>query len=267
MLGLEYRERHLSSFRSVMATLTYPLVFLAELPSRLSTALRDGMASHQALLADNQHLFEENLVLRARLLKFDALEKENMRLRSLLDSSYKVGENVLISELVHMDLDPYRHHVVVNKGSQAGVYVGQPALDAHAVIGQVTHVNPWDATVLLITDTDHSLPVQINRTGLRTVAMGTGRIDSLRLPFLPNNSDVQVGDKLTTSGLAGQFPAGYPVATITSVQRQPGAPFTEALATPDAPLDRIREILLVWNPEQEADKAPPPPPANEPETP
>ncbi|WP_430755218.1 rod shape-determining protein MreC [Magnetovirga frankeli] len=247
MLGMEYRERHLSGFRSLLATITYPLVYLVELPYRVSEALSHGLASHRALLADNQHLFEENLRLRARLLSFDALEKENMRLRALLDSSFKIGDNVLISELIHVDLDPYRHHIQINKGSQAGVYQGQPALDANAVMGQVVQVNPWDSTVLLITDSEHSLPVQISRTGLRTIAVGTGKIDSLRLPFLPNNSDVREGDRITTSGLAGQFPAGYPVATVNSVQRKPGAPFTEALATPDAQLDRSREILLVWS--------------------
>ncbi len=246
MLGMEYRERHLSGFRTVLATITYPLVYLVELPYRVTEAIGERFSSHKTLLADNQRLFRENLELRARLLTFDALEKENMRLRGLLDSSFKVGANVLISELIHVDLDPYRHHIQINKGSQAGVYPGQPALDAKAVMGQVIQANPWESTVLLITDSEHSLPVQISRTGLRTIAVGTGKIDSLRLPFLPNNSDVQIGDKITTSGLAGQFPAGYPVATVNSVQRKPGAPFTEALATPDARLDRSREVLLVW---------------------
>jgi rod shape-determining protein MreC len=258
MLGMEYRERHLGGFRSALATITYPLIYLAELPFQLARSINDNLTSHETLLDDNQRLHEENLQLRARMLKFDAMEKENMRLRSMLDSSFKISDHVLISELIHMDLDPYRHHVVINKGSRAGVYPGQPALDAKAVMGQVVHVNPWDATVLLITDSDHSLPVQINRTGLRTVAVGTGKIDSLRLPFLPNNADVRAGDKITTSGLAGQFPAGYPVATVHMVQRRPGAPFTEATATPDAPLDRSREILLVWT----SGNAPGEPPAN-----
>lgn len=246
MLGLEYRNRHLSQFRTAVSTLTYPLVFLIELPSRISSALGETLASHQSLVNDNNRLFTENLELKARLQVFDTMEKENMRLRSLLDSSFKVGDQMLISELVHADLNPYRHQLRINKGSRAGVYMGQPALDAHGVMGQVVQVNPWDATLLLITDSEHNLPVQVTRTGLRTIAVGTGQIDSLRLPFLPNNADLQVGDELTTSGLAGQFPAGYPVATINKIQRQPGAPFTEAMATPKAHLDRAREILLVW---------------------
>lgn len=246
MLGLEYRDRHLTQFRTLVSTLSYPLVFLIELPGRISRSLGDALASQRNLLADNNRLFAENLTLRARLQVFETLEKENLRLRSLLDSSFKVGDQMLITELVHVDLNPYRHQIMINKGSRAGVYMGQPALDAHGIMGQVVQVNPWDATLLLITDNEHNLPVEVTRTGLRTIAVGTGQTDSLRLPFLPNNADLQVGDKVVTSGLAGQFPAGYPVATINKIQRQPGAPFTEALATPEAHLDRAREILLVW---------------------
>lgn len=256
MLGMEYRERHLAAFRTVLGAITYPVVYVAELPFRLGTALREGLASHEALLADNQRLHRENLELSARLLKFDALEKENLRLRSLLESSFKVGDHVLISEIIHMDLDPYRHHLMINKGNQSGVYEGQPALDSHGVMGQIIQVNPWDATLLLITDTDHTLPVQINRTGLRTLAVGTGQLDSIRLPFLPTNSDVRQGDQISTSGLGGHFPAGYPVATIRSIERRPETPFIEALATPEAHLDRAREVLLVWT-KSSASPAPP----------
>jgi len=176
----------------------------------------------------------------------DALEAENMRMRNLLDSSFKIGDRVLIAELVAVDLDPYRQQVLINKGTSSGVYEGQPVLDANAVMGQVTHVNPLTATVLLITDARHALPVQVNRNGLRTVALGTGRINVLELPHLPNNADISVGDLLITSGLGGHFPPGYPVAEVTSVVREPGQPFAVVEARPMAHLDRTREALLVW---------------------
>ncbi len=251
VLTVDYRERHHSKFRSAVAAITYPLVFLADLPSKIYHNMRDSFASHEALLADNNRLHTENLKLHARLLKLDALEQEMLRLGRLLNSSFKVGEHVLISELVSMDLDPYRHHLLVNKGSQSGVYVGQPAVDANAIMGQVSEVTPWTATILLITDTDHSLPVQISRTGLRTIAIGTGKINRLSLPFIPNDSDIKPGDQITTSGLGGQFPSGYPVGIVDQVARNPGAPFTEATATPSANLDRAREVLLVWPPKPE----------------
>jgi rod shape-determining protein MreC len=164
----------------------------------------------------------------------------------LLGSSIKVGNRVLVAEISAVDLDPFRHQVMIRKGSTSGVYLGQAVLDAHGVMGQVVHTTPYTATVLLITDASHSLPVQVLRSGQRTVAVGNGRSDALDLPYLPNNLDVREGDLLVTSGLGGVFPGGYPVATITSVQRQPGRSFAAVAARPLAQLDRSREVLLVW---------------------
>jgi len=198
------------------------------------------------LAEHDRRLHQENLVLRARLQQQEALEAENMRLRDLLGSSFKIGDRVLIAELVSVDLDPYRQQVLVNKGSSSGVFVGQPVLDANAVVGQVIRTTRGTATILLITDTAHALPVQVNRNGLRTIAEGSGFTDRLQLPHLPNNADIRVGDLLVTSGLGGRFPPGYPVARVTEVRSEPGKPFATVIATPSAHLERIREVLLVW---------------------
>ena len=132
------------------------------------------------------------------------------------------------------------------KGSLSGIFPGQPVLDAHAVMGQVTHVTPMTSTVLLITDASHALPVQVDRNGLRTIAFGTGRIHELELPHLPNNADIREGDQLVTSGLGGRFPPGYPVARVSRIEHRPGEPFASIVATPSAHLERSREVLLVW---------------------
>jgi len=257
------RYDRLSSVRSALAVATYPLQLLAESPVILARWLQETFTSRSELQGANQRLHAENLTLRGRLQTLTALEAENVRLRALLESSFKVGDRVLVAELMAVDLDPYRQQVVINRGGSSGVYQGQPVLDADAVMGQVTSVNPFTSTVVLITDPSHSLPVQINRNGLRTIAIGSGRINTLELPHLPNNADVMVGDLLVTSGLGGHFPPGYPVAKVTSVQREPGQPFAQVRATPSAHLDRTREALLVWTlqprnvPEPSADLAAP----------
>jgi rod shape-determining protein MreC len=186
-----------------------------------------------------------------------------MRLRDLLDSSFKLGDRVLIAELIAVDMDPYRQLVLLNKGSSSGIYKGQPVLHANAVMGQVVHVNRFTSSVLMITDASHALPIQVNRNGLRTVAIGTGRINELELPNLPNNADIEVGDLLVTSGLGGRFPSGYPVATVTAISREPGEPFARIRAQPSAHLERAREALLVWTltpPGQDAAEEPDAPP-------
>ena len=168
---------------------------------------------------------------------------EQARLRELLDSSFEVGEKVLVAELMSVNLDPYKHQIVINKGELHHIYRGQPLLDADGVMGQVVHVGPYTSTAVLITDTSHATPVQVNRNGLRTIALGSGTINRLELPYLPNNSDILVGDLLITSGLGGRFPPGYPVAMVTDIQQDPGQAFARITATPKAKLDRSREVL------------------------
>jgi rod shape-determining protein MreC len=246
LIMADHRYQHLESIRSALSVAVYPLQYLAHLPVASFHGMREGLAGNGELHTQNEALKRENLFLKARLQKLEALEAENMRLRDLLGSSFKIGDRVLIAELLAVDLDPYRQQVLINKGESSGVFEGQPVLDANAVMGQVVRVNPLSATVLLITDANHALPVQVNRNGLRTVAEGTGFVNRLQLPHLPNNADVRVGDLLVTSGLGGHFPPGYPVAMVTEVRREPGKPFATVVAEPTARLDRSREVLLVW---------------------
>ena len=246
LLVVDHRFHHLQQLRSALAFLTYPLHYLADLPFTASRWLAETTSSRQALMSQNRELRNQILHLRAELQKYESLQAENMRLRDLVDSSFKVGDRVLVAELSAVDLDPYKQQVIINKGAASGAFEGQPVLDAHAVMGQVINVTPFSSTVLLITDTSHALPVQVLRNGLRTIAVGSGRISELKLPYLPTNSDIVEGDLLVTSGLGGKFPPGYPVATVTKIDRSPDAPFSEVLAQPRAHLDRSREVLLVW---------------------
>lgn len=242
-------SRHLERVRTTLSIMVFPLIYGAS--ATWLTDILSFQSSFISLERTNRQLQQDILLLQARLQQFEALEAENIRLRDLLGSSFKIGERVLIAELISVDMDQYRHQVLINKGSSSGVFVGQPVLDAHAVVGQIINVTPSTSTLLLITDTAHALPVQINRNGLRTIAEGIGSINSLKLLYIANNADVQVGDLITTSGLGGHFPPGYPVAKISSVQHEPGKPFATVTAIPSANLQRIREVLLVWTMEAE----------------
>ncbi len=248
-LGLivaDHRYQHLGALRATLAVMVYPLQVLADLPVRVARNAQGRLADERMLRDQNEALRRENLVLNARLQQLVALESENMRLRDLLGSSFRIGERVLIAEILAVDLDPGRRQVVVNKGSRSGVFVGQPVLDANAVMGQVVRTNPLSSTVLLITDSEHALPVEVNRNGLRSIARGTGMGQDLELLYIPKNADVRLGDLLVTSGMGGRFPRGYPVARVTGVRHDPDDPFTVVTAEPTARLDRSREVLLVW---------------------
>jgi len=255
LIVADHRGRQLSALRSALAVLVYPLQLLADLPVRYAREAQDRLADARQLRDQNAGLRRENLVLSARSQQLASLEAENMRLRDLLGSSFKIGERVLIAEILAVNLAEYRQQILINKGTDSGVFVGQPVLDANAVMGQVIQTNPFSATVLLITDSDHALPVQVNRNGLRSIAAGTGLGHELDLLHIPKNADIRVGDLLVTSGMGGRFPPGYPVARVTSVGHAPDNPFTAVKAEPTARLDRSREVLLVWtlSPDQRQD--------------
>jgi len=244
----DYRYQYLEPLRSALSVVVYPVHYLASLPSSMTRKVGGHFTRKETLRRRNRSLYRDSLALKVRLQRFEALEAENIRLRALLGSSLRMGARVLIAELTAVDLVPYRQQVMIDRGAASGVFIGQPVLDADAVMGQVTRVNPLSATVLLITDASHGLPVQINRNGLRTVAQGTGFINRLELSHLPKNADVRVGDLVVTSGLGGRFPPGYPVAQVAEVRQGSGEPFATVIAEPTAHLDRSREVLLVWTP-------------------
>ncbi|MEX0606822.1 MAG: rod shape-determining protein MreC [Halofilum sp. (in: g-proteobacteria)] len=246
LMVADHRFHHLDDLRDLLAGTLAPLRYAVDLPSEALAWAGTNLASRGALVDRVDRLERINLRLRARQQQFETLRSENDRLRVLLDSSAKRDDRVLVSELLSVDLDPYRHQVVINHGRHEDAYRGQPLIDAHGVMGQLVQVGPFTATALLISDPNHALPVQINRNGLRTIASGTGEPDRLELLYIPNSADVRVGDLVVTSGLGGTFPANYPVATIEVVERRPGESFARVEARPEAQLDRSREVLLVW---------------------
>ncbi len=244
-MTVDHRQHHLDTLRAALGVMVYPLQFVVDLPRTTGAWVQQTFSSRRALLEENTSLQAQNLILQAQLQKLTTLELENIRLRELLGSSYKVDEGVIVAEIMSVDMDPYNHQVIINKGKIHGAYVGQPLLDATGVMGQVVHVGPITSTAMLITDPSHAIPVQVNRNGLRSIAVGTGSINELQLPHVPHNTDIRAGDQLVTSGLGGRFPPGYPVAVVTAVQYDPGRPFARVSATPVSHLDRGREILLV----------------------
>ncbi len=247
LLVAEHRGPQSGLLRTSLSFFTDPLKYLVDLPSGLAKQAVDFFDSYASLKRENKQLREEQLVRQTQLLKLEALEKENIRLRALLENSFKLGEQVLVAELLAVGRVPYEHIVVVNKGTRFGVHLRQPVLDANGVVGQVFRTLPMTSEVMLITDQNHAIPVQVNRNGLLTIAVGSGQFNSLVLPYLPSNADIRPGDLLITSGLGGTFPQGYPVAVVDDFNSQPNKPFATITATPTARLDRNRELMMVWS--------------------
>ena len=246
LMTVDHRMHYLDSVRTALSIATYPIQYLVSFPTSAGNWLGDSVKSREELLEENEKIHTKNVFLQAQMQKFVSLEIENMRLRTLLAASNRLTDRVLTAELLSVDLDPFSHQVMINKGTRHDVYKGQPILDAEGVYGQVVQVSPLSSTVVLLTDPGHALPVQLNRSSVRAMAQGTGSVDKLNLLHVPNNADINVDDLLVTSGLGGVFPAGYPVAVVTMVQLDSSQPFATVEARPLALIDRSREVLLVW---------------------
>ncbi len=245
MMTLDHRFEMLREVRAAFSVALYPIHYLVNFPVTAGAWLGESFGTREALLSEISTLKTQQAILNARLQKLAALEQENVRLRALLDSSFKVSEKVLIGELMAVNLEPFSREIVINRGTRHGVYEGQPILDAHGIMGQITRATPLTSYAMLITDPNHAIPVAVNRNGLRAIAYGNGS-ELLELPHFPNNADIEVGDLLVSSGLGGRFPRGYPVATITEIDHDPTQPFTKVYAKPAAQLNRSREVLLIW---------------------
>jgi len=191
-------------------------------------------------------LEKERLILLGQLQRSAELAAENLRLRQLLNATELLMQSVLVTEVIGVSPSPVNHNVTVDRGANDAVYIGQPVLDAEGLMGQVTQVFDDYSRVLLITDINHALPVQVLRNGLRSIVEGTSDYNEMSLRFVSPTVDIEEGDQLVSSGLGGRFPMGYPVGTVTSISQKPGEKFMDIKVTPSAKLDRSRHLLLVF---------------------
>ncbi|TDJ11490.1 MAG: rod shape-determining protein MreC [Gammaproteobacteria bacterium] len=247
ILVIDHRENYLDAVHRAIDVTIHPLRVIVDAPVAMWHWLGETSAGRNELRLENSRLKAERLLTHARLQRYSALEAENTRLRAMLEARTRVRDEVRVAGIMSVSANPFRHDLVIDKGLNDGVYDGQAMIDADGVVGQVIETGLFSAQAVLISDPDHALPVEINRNGLRTIAVGTGEFDRLDLPFLPNNADVRQGDLLVTSGLGGAFPAGYPVAIIDNVTRIPQEPFAAVSAKPAAKLNQVREIMLIWS--------------------
>jgi len=244
LMFLDQRGGWLEGARFLMQAVAYPAQLAVNSPTSAWRWISESFETRESLRAENQRLRSHERELQLRAMRYEALARENGQLRGLKVALPGVAERWLVAEVVNVE--SLRQRVLINRGTRNGVFKGQSVMDDHGLIGQTTHVGPWSAEVILVTDPEHYVPVQIERTGLRTIAVGAGDEAGIALPYLPANADVERGDLLVTSGLGGVFPQGYPVARIVEVQRDAVQPLAQVRAAPLAGIDNDREVILVW---------------------
>ncbi|WP_311063722.1 rod shape-determining protein MreC [Halomonas sp. DWK9] len=251
LMFVDHRFTRMEDVRAQMTMVVAPIQWVVSVPSDLLNWGALALSDQQALVDENRRLREQILTLSHRGQRLANLTAENTELRHLLSAAERRDIPYITAELLSLDNDPFSHQMVVDRGHRNGAYVGQPVIDASGLVGQITAVSAYSSRVLLLADASHALPVQVNRNGLRFIVQGTGRYGSVNVLHVPDTADIREGDLLTTSGLAGRFPPGYPVARVTEVYHDPGQPFARVVAEPSAQLQRSRHFLLLFPPPRE----------------
>src|SRR5689334_3910979 len=236
----------LDTARYGLQAAVYPLQLAVNSPSAAWRWMKESFTTREALQKEVDQLRNELRDQRLMTLRQAALESENATLRGLTTALPEVIEKRLIGEVINVEVSTLRQRLLVNRGGNSGVHKAQPVITGEGVLGQVFRIGPFSSEIILITDSEHALPVQVLRSGVRSIALGTGRSTSLELPYVPQNYDVKVGDLLVTSGLGRVFPYGLPVARVTKVERDPAQPLSTIHAVPLAGIENDREVLFIW---------------------
>ena len=249
-ISVDRQSNYLNPVRETLSFVVYPIQLAVDLQMGLAETISSYLKKQKTLMSDLEKLRTENLQLSVRAQRYSAVKRENSRLRDLLDFPVVPNQRTIVANILSIDTKSGSQQIVVNKGENTGAQIGQAMIDVHGVIGQVIKVGPYSSVGLLITDPKHSIPVELNRTGLRAVVTGIDESKKLSLSFVPIDADVVAGDLVVSSGLGNRFPSGYPVGTIKSVARVNGESFADISVEPISDLTFSREVLLVGSPSQ-----------------
>ncbi|HSH54674.1 MAG TPA: rod shape-determining protein MreC [Methylotenera sp.] len=245
LMATDSRLQYLISLRQNLVAILHPLQVVANLPTKLYRDTSEYFSTHHYLLDENEQLKQQALEQSIQLQRLNTLALENEHLRHLLKVNKALVQNSVLGEIAHVGRDPFTKKIIVNRGESHQILTGEAVVDATGVIGQVTRTYPLSSEVTLITDKSLAIPIQVERNGLRAIAFGHGRDNTLDLPYLPTNVDIRRGDKLVTSGIDGIYPAGLAVATVSQIEITPDSPFARIICVPTGGVENHRQVLLV----------------------
>lgn len=208
-----------------------------------------GIGDYFRAGSQNSELRAEVEKMRAEIVRAQAIDFENRRLRHLLGLAGQIEDEVTIARVVGSSFASNRRYAILSAGSQSGVGTGMPVRAPEGLIGRVLETGRWAARILLVTDGASSVPVRLVRDGTPALAVGRGD-GTIELRTLEVGANpFQVGDVLVTSGIGGIFPPNIPVARVTRLEGD------SALARPIADPSRA-DFAIVQRPYQPAAEGP-----------
>jgi len=245
LMFVDARFRYLETTRSALSVLVSPIQRLATMPNVLWQQAREFLSAQSHLLEENKALHRQHELDAVQLVQWQSLLQENQQLRKLQALQQRSQLAGQFAEIVYAERDAFRRKVLIDKGNTANVQAGQVVMDDRGIVGQITRVYPWLSEVTLITEKDHAVPVQVLRSGLRSVAFGAGDTSQLSLRYMPVSTDIVKGDILVTSGIDGIYPPGIPVAKVEKIERDAAYPFARIVCLPVGGVDKNRQLLIL----------------------
>jgi len=235
--------------RQVVGTVLYPLQVAVLAPVNLASGLGSHFSSLSAAQREAETLRREHAVMGQHAAQVQHLSGENARLRALLELRQSFAAKSLAGEILYDARDPFSRKVIISRGGTDGLVGGEPVIDEAGVVGQITRVFPFSAEVTLLTDKNQAIPVQVVRSGVRSIAYGnsggSSASGSLDLRFIAAHADVREGDVLVTSGMDGVYPAGLAVARVSRIERNAAQSFARIACVPLGGVDRHRHVLIL----------------------
>ena len=245
LMVLSERNSMVQQWRQAAAVVVYPLRLIVDVPIRCVNWLSTALSSQQHLLRENEQLQVKLALLHAELQKMLILKQENKQLAALIQGDEKIAGKVKLARILAVQVSPYLQQLIIDQGTRAHAYVGQPVLDAYGVFGEIIATTAVSSRVLLATDSHFAVPVQDYRNGVRAISVGSGE-GQLKMINVPVDADLKQGDVIVTSGLGLRFPAGYPVGVVSQVMVGKSGFLKQAIVTPAAHLDQTQQVLLSW---------------------
>jgi rod shape-determining protein MreC len=214
LLSLEvFDNRYLNFFRSGVKDIIYRSSFVVSAPSNVASFSFEKIINHFGIYKQNKLLKEELEKYKNKESQIGYLQTENKKLKESIEAQYSFTYEPILSKVLVDKDSPFLKSVIINKGSNKNIKKGMPVLDKTNLVGRVIDVNFFSSRVLLISDLNSRIPVIIEPNGYQGILVGTGK-EFGDLKFLQTKYDLNLGDKVFTSGSDGIFYPGISIGTI-----------------------------------------------------
>jgi rod shape-determining protein MreC len=245
LMGVDFRFNYLKNIRQTTNVLTKPFHAVLNLPSDVYDFTTQYFSNQSQLIHENETLKLDIYRLKADLQRLDFIDQENNQLKNLLEVKNAHKFKTEAVSIIYSRFDPFSQKIIIDGGQNKNFQAGQPVIDALGLVGQISNVYPETSEVTLVIDKRMSVPIQIQRNGLRAITNGNGQNETISLSYLPNSVDVIKGDILKTSGIDTIYPEGIAVAKVIGIYNNPKLPFAKIICKPLSEIRNHSHVLVV----------------------